>query len=92
MMHLYKDEHIKDGTVHSQRIMQNWDGVPTAEHRLNLGITSDILHLSAFCTQIWAGQSFFFVPSLLRNTRLEATKSTPERKHKDATLEFLISD
>lgn len=35
---------------------------------------------------------FFFVPSLLRDTRLEATKSTPERKHKDATLEFLISD
>lgn len=46
MMHLYKDEHIKDGTVHSQRIMQDWDRVPTAEDRLDLGITSDILHLS----------------------------------------------
>lgn len=45
-MHLYKDEHIKDGGVHSQRVMQRWDGVPMVEHLLCLGIASDILHLS----------------------------------------------
>lgn len=58
-MHLYKDEHIKDGRVHLQRIMQRWDGVPTAEYLLDLGITFDILHLSAFCTQNWAGHGIF---------------------------------
>lgn len=62
--------------------------------RLRTASTSeaDILHLSQhFCTQIWAGQRIF-VSSLLPETRLEVTESTAERKHKDTTLEFLISE
>lgn len=90
MMHLYKDEHIKDGRVHSQRIMQGWDGVPAAEDRLNLR-SRYFTSLSAFWTQIWAGQRLF-VSSLLPETRLEVSESTAERKHRNPTWEFLMSE
>lgn len=60
-----------------------------AEHLLNLGITSGILHLSAFCTQIWAGQSSF-VPSFWLDMGLEITKATPEIKDKEENKVKLV--
>lgn len=71
-VHLYKDEHIKDGRVHSQRIMQHWDGVlstsSTSGSLLIFYISLSILYT------VWAGQSSS-VPSFW----LEITKATPEK-------------